>query len=107
VGKGARLINEDMHLKCSLCLVAVPAECCLVASLGHPGGNITGLALGTEEGLAGKWVELLSEAVPNATRVAVLWNPGARGLELRVKELQAAAATPQAQALHFRGAQRE
>ena len=73
--------------------VSDPVGIGLVASLGHPGGNITGVALGTEEGLAGKWVELLSEAVPNATRVAVLWNPGARGLELRVKELQAAAAT--------------
>jgi putative tryptophan/tyrosine transport system substrate-binding protein len=73
--------------------VSDPVGIGLVASLGHPGGNITGVALGTDEGLAGKWVELLSEAVPNATRVAVLWNPGARGLELRVKELQAAAAT--------------
>jgi ABC-type uncharacterized transport system substrate-binding protein len=73
--------------------VGDPVGIGLVASLGHPGGKITGVALGTEDGLAGKWVELLSEAVPNATRVAVLWNPGARGLELRVKELQAAAAT--------------
>ena len=73
--------------------VSDPVGIGLVASLGHPGGNITGVALGTEEGLAGKWVELLREAVPNATRVAVLWNPGARGLELRVKELQAAAVT--------------
>ena len=73
--------------------VSDPVGIGLVASLGHPGGNITGVALGTEEGLVGKWVELLGEAVPNTTRVAVLWNPGARGLELRVKELQAAAAT--------------
>ena len=73
--------------------VSDPVGIGLVASLGHPGGNITGVALGTEEGLPGKWVELLREAVPNATRVAVLWNPGARGLELRVKELRAAAAT--------------
>jgi putative ABC transport system substrate-binding protein len=73
--------------------VSDPVGIGLVASLGHPGGNITGVALGTEDGLPGKWVELLREAVPNATRLAVLWNPGARGLELRVKELQAAAAT--------------
>ena len=73
--------------------VSDPVGIGLVASLGHPGGNVTGVALGTEEGLPGKWVELLREAVPNATRLAVLWNPGARGLELRVKELRAAAAT--------------
>jgi putative tryptophan/tyrosine transport system substrate-binding protein len=65
----------------------------VVTSLGHPGGNITGVALGIEDGIAGKWVELLREAVPNATRLAVLWNPGARGAEVRVKELRAAAAT--------------
>ena len=73
--------------------VSDPVGIGLVASLGHPGGNITGVALGTEDGLPGKWVELLREAVPNTTRLAVLWNPGARGLELRVKELRAAAAT--------------
>ena len=73
--------------------VSDPVGIGLVASLGHPGGNITGVALGTEDGLPSKWVELLREAVPNASRRAMLWNPGARGLELRVKELRAAATT--------------
>src|SRR5215467_5010840 len=54
--------------------VSDPVGIGLVASLGHPGGNITGVALGTEDGLPGKWVELLREAVPNATRLAMLWN---------------------------------
>jgi ABC-type uncharacterized transport system substrate-binding protein len=70
--------------------VSDPVGIGLVASLGHPGGNITGLGL--EDGLSGKWLELLKEAVPNAIRLAVLWNPGSRGLESRVRELQAAAA---------------
>ncbi len=42
-----------------------------VASLARPGGNITGLSVLAEE-LGGKWVELLREAVPKVSRVAVL-----------------------------------
>jgi putative ABC transport system substrate-binding protein len=46
-----------------------------VANLGHPGGNITGAAIGVGgSGLAGKWVELLKETVPELSHVAVLWN---------------------------------
>ena len=47
----------------------------LVASLAHPGGNVTGLSFAYETGLAGKWVELLHAAVPRATRIAVLRDP--------------------------------
>jgi putative ABC transport system substrate-binding protein len=43
-----------------------------VDSLARPGGNITGLSLGSSEAFAGKWLELLKEAVPGLTRVAVL-----------------------------------
>jgi len=41
----------------------------LVASLGRPGGNITGLSFSTS-GIGEKYVELLREAVPKAARVA-------------------------------------
>jgi putative ABC transport system substrate-binding protein len=45
-----------------------------VASLNRPGGNITGLSeLATE--LDAKALEMLKEAVPQATRIGVLWNP--------------------------------
>jgi len=48
----------------------------LVASLARPGGNITGLTfLGPE--LAAKRLGLLKQALPNASRVAALWHPGA------------------------------
>ena len=46
----------------------------LIASLGRPGGNITGLSELTPE-LGAKRLELLKEAVPKAKRVAVLWDP--------------------------------
>jgi len=72
--------------------VSDPVGLGLVASLGRPGGNMTGLALGVEDGMAGKWVELLKETVPHLTRIGVLWNPEARGLERRVTEVATGAA---------------
>jgi putative ABC transport system substrate-binding protein len=48
-----------------------PVRSGLVASLAHPGGNLTGLAIFADE-LAGKRLELLKEALPGISRVAVL-----------------------------------
>jgi putative tryptophan/tyrosine transport system substrate-binding protein len=45
-----------------------------VASLPRPGGNITGLTMLMMD-LAAKELEILKEAVPQATRIGVLWNP--------------------------------
>ena len=45
-----------------------------VASLAHPGGNITGLSMLLTE-LATKELEMFAEAVPHARRIGVLWNP--------------------------------
>jgi len=51
-----------------------PVRAGVVASLGHPGGNITGnTVLGAEVG--GKRLQLLKLAVPTTSRVAILWNP--------------------------------
>jgi putative ABC transport system substrate-binding protein len=55
-------------------LVGDPLASGLVASLARPGGNITGFSSMVPE-YGGKLVELLHQLVPNATRVAVLWNP--------------------------------
>jgi len=46
----------------------------LVESVARPGGNVTGLSLALTPAFAGKWVELLKEAVPRATHVVVLLN---------------------------------
>jgi len=46
----------------------------LVASLDHPGGNITGVE-GYSLGLSGKRLEILKDAVPQISRVAFLFNP--------------------------------
>src|SRR5215468_12045983 len=63
-----------------------PVEAGFVKSLARPGGNVTGLTnLGRE--LGGKRLELLKEAVPKLSRVAVLYDPGNPPSSYEVKEL--------------------
>ncbi len=66
--------------------VSDPVESGFVASLARPGGNITGLTnLGPE--LSGKWLELLKEMVPRASRVGILIDPATRPHRLLIKEM--------------------
>ena len=52
-----------------------PVGAGLVASLARPGGNITGFT-NYEYSMSGKWLELLKEAAPRLTRLAVLREAG-------------------------------
>jgi putative ABC transport system substrate-binding protein len=73
--------------------VGDPVEEGLVASLARPGGNVTGFSV-TIPDLIGKWLELLNEAVPGASRVALLLKPDTmsdRVREVRLKEADASA----------------
>ena len=54
-----------------MAVVSDPVDTGLVASLAHPGGNVTGLTLMTAE-LSGKRLQLMRELVPQATRIGVL-----------------------------------
>jgi hypothetical protein len=45
----------------------------LVSNLGRPGKNVTGVTIMLAE-MSAKRLQLLKEAVPNVSRVAVLWN---------------------------------
>jgi len=63
-----------------------------VASLAHPGGNVTGLT-NISADLSGKRLELLREILPELSRVAFLWNPDTRGAILDFKESEAAASS--------------
>jgi putative tryptophan/tyrosine transport system substrate-binding protein len=67
-----------------------PVRTGLVASLAQPGGNLTGLSSFGPD-LSGKRLELLKEAVPALSRIAVLWNAADRGMTLRFEQMQAAA----------------
>ena len=70
--------------------VADPVGSGLVASLSHPGGNVTGLSLMVTE-LSAKRLELLKEAIPQLTRVAVLRNPATPWHPKVIEALRAAA----------------
>ena len=69
---------------------AEPVSAGLVNSLARPGGNLTGFAT-IAAVLAGKRLELLKEAVPKVSRVAILWEPKNQGSEESWKESQVAA----------------
>ena len=65
--------------------VADPVAAGFAVSLSRPGGNITGTALAWTEGFPGKWVELIKEAVPSASRVGVILNSAKYGSRRLVK----------------------
>jgi len=69
-----------------------PVGAGLVASLARPGGNITGLSIQAEE-MGGKRLELLKEAVPQTSRVTVLWNASDSGKASELHDTQVAAQT--------------
>jgi putative ABC transport system substrate-binding protein len=67
-----------------------PVRAGLVASIARPGGNVTGLSLLAPE-LVARQLQLLKEAVPKASRVAVLSNPANPYTAVMVEETEAAA----------------
>src|SRR5712664_1871632 len=62
----------------------------LIESLARPGSNVTGVTDQSVE-LSAKRLEFLTEAVPKAARIAVLWNADDRGMTLRYREVEKAA----------------
>jgi len=64
-----------------------PVAAGLVASLAHPGGNITGLSQMVPE-LVGKQLEILKEVAPKISRVALLGNPANTGNAPQVRHAQ-------------------
>jgi putative tryptophan/tyrosine transport system substrate-binding protein len=65
-----------------------PVAAGLVNNLAKPGGSVTGMSLMTPE-LGPKRLELLKEAAPRVSRLAVLWNPTFSKAELRATEAAA------------------
>jgi len=87
--------------------VAIPVTSGLVTSLARPGGNVTGLSFFSPE-LVGKCLEQLKQAVPGASRVAALWQPGTVGERtgedmLKAAEVAARALGMRLQLLEVRG----
>lgn len=63
----------------------------LVSNLARPGGNITGFSLAYGDGFAGKWLEVLKEAVPQLSHAAVIWSSANAAAARYLEELRAAA----------------
>jgi putative tryptophan/tyrosine transport system substrate-binding protein len=71
--------------------VADPVGVGLIASLAHPGGNVTGTS-SIAAVLAGKQLEFLKDIVPNVKRIAALWNPANLAFQtLQLTEAKSAA----------------
>jgi putative ABC transport system substrate-binding protein len=87
--QGARAAKETTTSIPIVVLSCDPHEQ-LVASLSQPGGNVTGQTCLMSE-LTGKRFELLKEAVPQASRIAYLYNPNEPGPVLGLKLAQDAA----------------
>jgi putative ABC transport system substrate-binding protein len=74
-------------------VVTDPVDQGFVASLAHPGGNITGFT-DYDGPMAGKWLEMLTQITPPAARVAALYNPAtAPFAHLMLRTMQDAAAS--------------
>jgi putative tryptophan/tyrosine transport system substrate-binding protein len=87
---GALVIRAAMNTTKTIPIVMVgggadPVEAGYVESLARPGGNVTGITL-LSGPLGGKRLELLKEAIPKLSRVAVLYDPTFRGVGPDVKE---------------------
>ena len=85
-----------------------PVGTALVESLGHPGGNVTGLA-DAHGDLVPKRLELLKQVAPSASRVAILWNPAnpSTGPQLKIAETAAPALGTTVFPVGLRGAGRD
>jgi putative ABC transport system substrate-binding protein len=82
---------------------ADPVGSGIVASLARPGGNVTGWTHSGLE-LRAKYLELLKEAVPAATRFGVLWNPANQVHQPSLKVIEGAARQLKVE-LHLGGVQ--
>jgi putative tryptophan/tyrosine transport system substrate-binding protein len=71
----AALQRHTKNIPIVFTFVTDPVTDGFVASLSRPGSNITGFTL-FDHSFAGKWLEMLKEAVPSIQRVAVMQNTG-------------------------------
>jgi putative tryptophan/tyrosine transport system substrate-binding protein len=70
----AAVQRETRTIPIVFVFVADPVGARLVASLPHPGGNITGFG-SQEPSMGSKWLELLAEIAPTVKRAAMMFNP--------------------------------
>ena len=81
--------NATSSIPIVMIFASDPVEMGLVASLRRPGGNITGTTFTPGPEIFGKQLQILKEAVPHASRVAVLSNPADPSFALQVRQVEA------------------
>ena len=86
-GVAARRVTDTIPI---VTMSADPIGAGLVVSLAQPGGNVTGVYVPLVD-MAAKRLELLKEAVPGLTDVAILWNPRNSAAQLQARATEAAA----------------
>jgi putative tryptophan/tyrosine transport system substrate-binding protein len=78
VGHSTPVVTALMHATRTIPIVFVmvsdPIGSGFVASMARPGGNITGFTI-LHASIAGKYVSMLKEMVPQLARVALMYNP--------------------------------
>jgi putative ABC transport system substrate-binding protein len=84
----AKLATREIPIVFSM--VSDPVATGIVTNLAHPGGNMTGWSNMLPE-TSGKLLELLKEAAPKVSRVAVLFDPANPGKLLEIREMKKAA----------------
>jgi putative tryptophan/tyrosine transport system substrate-binding protein len=70
----AALQRETRTIPIVFAGISDPVGAGFVASLAHPGGNITGF-INMEASIGGKWLQLLTEIAPDIKRAAAIFNP--------------------------------
>ena len=89
---GATLKQATASIPIVLAPALDPVGLGLVASLSHPGGNVTALSLQASDA-AGKRLELLRDAVPKLGRLGILFDGGTAAAVQEKDEVQTAART--------------
>ena len=101
VAAGSQAVHAAQRTTKSIPIVMTsssdPVGTGFVASLAHPGGNITGLSLVGPD-LSTKRLEMLKEVILGVSRVAVFWNPDDPAAKISLRETEDAA---KAQAMHL------
>ena len=101
VAAGSQAVHAAQRTTKSIPIVMTsssdPVGTGFVASLAHPGGNITGLSLVGPD-LSTKRLEMLKEVILGVSRVAVFWNPDDPAAKISLRETQDAA---KAEAMHL------
>src|SRR5262245_17910782 len=72
---------------------ADPLSTGLVTNLARPGANITGVTMLPGPSVAGKHIQLVKEAVPSISRVAIVWNEDSLLQPVMLREARSAAST--------------